>query len=228
MRQHRQLDSSLAQWLATYQATGRKIHCQAGCSGCCSLAVHATFPEALTIARQLSHEQAERLSGYIRRLKQALPTLYDVKSYLTGHRQQVGPCPFLDRQDQCSIYAARPLSCRALLSTRPAEWCMVDFATLGPWDRQAYENGLDQTTVAWPTHYVAATQDCGRRLEQELLDTMRRNRGWALSGNLAAMVWLARNHGLHVRAPSTSREMTDLLKQEGFDRPFLLELTTSP
>jgi len=227
LRQHRQLDSYLEQWLAAYQTTGRKIHCQAGCSGCCSLAVHATFPEALTIARQLSPDQAERLSEYIQRLKQILPNLSEVQGYLKAHRQRIGPCPFLDRQDRCSIYPARPLSCRALLSTRPAEWCRVDFSTLDPWDRQAYESGLDRETVAWPTHYVAATQDFGRRLEQELLESMRQERGWALSGNLGAMVWLARNHRSHERPPPTSQEMTALRKQEGFDRTFLLELTTS-
>lgn len=224
MDQHRQLDSYAEQWLAGYRAQGKAIHCRAGCAGCCHLAVHATFPEAAAIARQLSPHQTGQLSSYIDRLKQALATTSDLRNYLKNHRISVGPCPFLDGDGCCSIYPDRPLSCRALLSTRPADWCTVDFAELDEWDRQAYESGLDREVVAWPTHFVAATQELGRELEDQLLDTMRQQKGWALAGNLAAMVWLEHQHQLDRRGITTARQVREVLAAEGLGRDFLLQL----
>lgn len=216
------MDKFVDQWLADYRARGKGIFCRAGCAGCCRLAVHATFPEAASIAGQLSQEQTARLSAYIGRLQRAIATVTDLKSYLQSHRLAVGPCPFLDAQGQCSIYPVRPLSCRALLSTRPAEWCTVDFADLDRWDRQAYEQGLDRQVVAWPTHFVAATQDYGRELENQLLESMSQQQGWALAGNLAAMVWLERRHQLSRRSRLTKQDVRAIRAAEGLGHDFLL------
>lgn len=189
--QHLQIDDFIGKWLAEYRSSGKSIYCGKNCAGCCNLAVHATFPEAVQVAKIITKEQARRLTHYVDRLGEALTGLSDLKGYLKTHRKELGPCPFLDNQDACSIYPTRPISCRALLSTRPAEWCTVDFAELDEWDRRVYEGGLDRQIVAWPTHYVAATQDFGRRLENELLESMRREHGWSLTGNFSLLVWLA-------------------------------------
>lgn len=191
---HQQLDEFTTNWLEAYSASGRDIHCRKGCSGCCHLAVHATFPEAVAVATLLSEQQKKCLAGHIDRLRDAIAELTDLKSYLKTHREKLGPCPFLDAQGGCSIYSIRPLSCRALLSTRPSAWCTVDFATLDAWDKQAYESGLDREIVTWPTHFVAATQDYGQELEMQLLASMHQQYGWSLSGNFALMVWLAEQH----------------------------------
>lgn len=222
LRQHRQFDTFVDRWLADYRALGKTVYCRAGCAGCCTLAVHAAFPEAAAIAGQLDQRQTIQLSAYIGRLKQALPTVNDLKSYLKSHRQAIGPCPFLDAQDNCSIYPVRPLSCRALLSTRPADWCTVDFADLDQWDKQVYESSLDRQVVSWPTHFVAATQAFGRALEDQLLETMLQQQGWALTGNLAAMVWLEQNHQLSDRGTMSTTFLRKLLATEGFDAAFLL------
>ena len=150
--------------------------------------MHATYPEAAAVAGRLSRPQVEALAAYVMRLQERLPDFEGLRDYLRRHRSQIGPCPFLDERGFCGIYQVRPLSCRALLSTRPAEWCSVDFSELDHWDKISYESGLDKAVVAWPTHYVAATQDYAATLENSLLLSMKERLGWSLSGHFAAMV----------------------------------------
>jgi Fe-S-cluster containining protein len=225
LNQHDQFDKFINKWLANYRASGKTIYCRENCSGCCHLAVHATYPEAVAALEGLTEHQSKKLAGYIERLKTALPELTDLKSYLKKHRQALGPCPFLDAQGSCSIYSLRPLSCRALLSTRPAAWCTVDFSELESWDKQAYESGLDHQVVAWPTHYIAAAQILARELEETLLATMQRDKGWSLSGNFAVMVWLENNKRLSRLKVATAQQVRDILTASELDNHLLLQLT---
>ncbi|MGW8312698.1 MAG: YkgJ family cysteine cluster protein [Desulfuromonadales bacterium] len=212
-------------WLAEYRKTGRTIYCREGCAGCCQLAVHATWPEAAAIVGRLSEWQINNLNNYVRLLQKVTAELADLKSYLKRHRQELGPCPFVDAQDCCSIYPMRPLSCRSLLSTRPAAWCTVDFSELTDWDKRAFESSLDRQVVAWPTHYVAATQDLGRVMESSLLAAMRQNSGWAVSGNFAVMVWLASNSRLNSNDRYNKNQLQDLIVASQLDNPLLLNFT---
>lgn len=224
LKEHLQFATFSDQWLLQYHSSGKQLHCRKGCSGCCHLAVHATYPEAAAVAAQLSAQQTDDLQGYVDRIRKAQPTWIDLKSYLKSHRQELGPCPFLAADGSCTIYSLRPLSCRALLSTRPAAWCTVDFSELDSWDKQAYESSLDHQVVAWPTHYVAATQDFGRELETTLLDTMLRDRGWALSGNFAVMVWLEQSSHLSALEVTAAR-LHELLVTNRLDNHLLLNIS---
>lgn len=226
MQQHRQFDQFVQTWLADYLATGRTIYCREGCAGCCNMAVHATWPEAAAAAVAVSDQQARRLTVYVERLQAAKPALTDLRNYLKLHRQTLGPCPFLNDEGSCSVYDFRPLSCRALLSTRPPAWCAVDFSELSPWDKQAFESGLDRQVVAWPSHYVAATQDVARGLEETLLRSMRQQRGWAMSGNFALMAWLARDGRLNASALNSAGKIRDCLDIMQIDHQLLLNITT--
>jgi hypothetical protein len=125
--QHDQMDKFVDAWLAGGQVPGRQIFCRKGCGGCCNLAVHATWPEAVAAAAAFPAQHAARLSAYVDRLMATLCQLADLKTYLKLHRQTIGPCPFLTDKATCALYDKRPISCRALLSTRPAAWCTVDF-----------------------------------------------------------------------------------------------------
>lgn len=227
MKQHAELETFTNDFLKKHRASGKTVYCCEGCSGCCNLAVHATYPEAAAAARRLSGQQEKNLSVYIKRLKTTLPEMTSLKSYLKGHRQKVGPCPFLDTQGRCSIYARRPISCRALLSTRPAAWCTVDFSELSQWEKQAYESSLDRQIVAWPTHYVAATQNFGQKLEESLLLSMKQEKGWSLSGNFAAMVWLEYTCKISEQKFMTTQQVHDLLTDNDFCSPLLLNLSES-
>jgi len=227
LRQHLHFEQFANTWLSSYRASGKTIYCREKCAGCCHLAVHATYPEAAAVAEILTEAQLQKLSDYIERLKTALPEFTDLKSYLKRHRQTLGPCPFLDAQGSCTIYLRRPLSCRALLSTRPAAWCTVDFSELDHWDKQAYESSLDRQVVAWPTHYVAATQDFGRDLENTLLESMRREKGWSLSGNFAVMVWLERNVQLSRYEAATTQEIRDIVTARELYNRLLLNFSSN-
>ncbi len=225
MKQHDQFDGFASQWLASYLETGGAIYCRDGCAGCCNLGVHGTWPEAVAAAKGLSGQQVTSLAGYIDRLKTALPELVDLKSYLKHHRQKLGPCPFVTESGSCSIYAVRPLACRALLSTRPAAWCTVDFSELDRWDKQAYESSLDRQVVAWPSHYVAATQDLGQALEESLLASMQQAKGWSLSGNFPLMVWLELDCRLHGRGFKNAQELREILAARQLDNHLLLTIS---
>ena len=225
LKQHDQFDQFAREWLANYRESGRIIYCREGCAGCCHMAVHAAWPVAVAVARLLSVRQLAALDGYVERLQRALPEMTDLKSYLKGHRQSLGPCPFLDAAGACSIYASRPLACRSLLSTRAAAWCTVDFAELDRWDKQAYASSLDRQVVAWPTHYVAATQDFGRELEGTLLEMMQLKQGWGLSGNFAVMVWAQRKCRLAGQASSDQQKLRAFLATYGLDNSLLLHFT---
>lgn len=190
LKEHQQFTTFLEAWLVSHHASGKHLYCRDQCSGCCHLAVHATFPEAVAVASELSAEQTAELTAYVERITKAQADWTDLKSYLKKHRQNLGPCPFLSDHGSCTIYPLRPLSCRALLSTRPAAWCSLDFSTLDDWDKKAYESSLDRQVVAWPTHYAAGPQNFAQELEKSLLEAMQQEQGWALSGNFAIMVWL--------------------------------------
>lgn len=223
---HLHFDELARAWLGVLNGKTATIHCRKGCSGCCSLAVHASFPEAATVSATLTIPQQKSLSRYVEQLTAELPELTDMKSYLRRHRENIGPCPFLDNQGSCGIYAVRPLTCRALLSTRPAEWCSVDFTTLDEWDKQAYEAGLNRQVVAWPTHYVAATQEMARQQESALLASMKQKCGWSLAGNFPLLVWLAHPERLG-RSGITTQQVDDLLGGFRSDHLPLLSLETA-
>ncbi|MDH3997199.1 MAG: YkgJ family cysteine cluster protein [Desulfuromonadales bacterium] len=209
-------------WQDRYLSRQRHLYCAEACPHCCHLAVHAVFPEAAAVASELSREQSACLTTYVKRLSRAVESFDTLKSYLKQHRNQLGPCPFLDATGSCGVYQNRPLSCRALLSTRPAEWCGVDFSELDQWDKQAYQSSLDREFVAWPTHFVAATQDFARSEEQQLLQTMLKTCGWSLTGNFAVMVWLEQSCGL---AKLSASEVQTAIAASGLECRFLLELT---
>ncbi len=224
MKEHHQFASFADAWISSYLDSGKQLYCRDNCSACCHLAVHATFPEAVAVASELSTQQTAALAGYVERIKNAHKDWGNLKSYLKEHRQKLGPCPFLNQKGSCTIYPLRPLTCRALLSTRPAAWCNVDFSELNNWDKQAYESSLDRRMVAWPTHYVAETQDFGRQLEKMLLETMQREKGWALSGNFAIMVWLEQT--CRLSEVTSKNEFQELLVSNELNSNLLLDFSS--
>ncbi|SHJ35717.1 Putative zinc-or iron-chelating domain-containing protein [Malonomonas rubra DSM 5091] len=201
-----------------------KIYCQNGCSNCCSLSVNCSFPEAVAIARELTAEQIVTLKAKIPLLQQISTQAQDLKDYLRQFRNRFGGCPFLDAAGSCSIYPHRPLSCRALLSTRNSSWCGVDFADLHPLERDAFLSSLDRDVVAFPTHYLAATQEMGMELEAAALADMRDRFGVAVSGNLLYQVWLELEYRISEIIPQGFSATRKYLEGESLDLPYMLHL----
>ncbi len=220
----RTMDEAVLDWKNAYEGSGGKIYCRRGCGNCCRLAVHATFPEALVIARALSASQAEALERYAQALRSHLYGVEHPAAYLRAHRRNAGFCPFLGSQGECGIYAVRPFACRALLSTRNPDYCGIDLSALHPLEQKAFLSSLDPAVVAFPTHYAAAPQASGRALELQLLERMSRVFGFSLGGNLALLVWLIRERGLEEAVGEGKEAVAALLRAERLALPFVLDL----
>jgi Fe-S-cluster containining protein len=218
---HTRFDRSAGDWFTRFAAQGGRLYCGRGCSGCCTLTVNATLPEAVLAAEVLSAAQADALRTHIPRLL-AIADAADLKNYLRRQRQEVGLCPFLAADGACGIYACRPLACRSLYSTRPADYCATDFANLHPLEKQAFLSTLDRDIVAFPTHYAAFPRDLGLELEGELIWRMREVLGFSLTGSFPLLVWLVREKDLLAVAGQGVGAVRKLLAGEGLESPFLL------
>ena len=218
-----ELDERIARWRQGPGA-GVRLWCGPGCGNCCSLAVNATYPEALAIAAMLAAEQQACVAVSAARIIAHARQSPDARSFLAGYRQAVGPCPFLGGTGNCSIYPARPLACRALLATRPPDWCGVNLASLNIFERDPFLASLDRTVVAYPTHYAAAPQELAAAFERGLLCAMLRSYGFGLSGSLPLLVWLSIEPGFATALADGSAALRSYLAARHLDRPFLVQI----
>jgi Fe-S-cluster containining protein len=121
------------------EAHGKKVSCKAGCGACCRQLVPIGSVEAHHLRNMVDHlpeprrsEVRARFAEARRRLETAgvldkllHPEQQDPHAYMAFGLDyfRLGiPCPFLDGES-CSIYAERPIACRAYLVTSPAENC---------------------------------------------------------------------------------------------------------
>jgi Fe-S-cluster containining protein len=75
----------------------------------------------LSLLTQLQTEVARRLGG--KRLFGTPDDIDEIDLLLGVFYQQQRPCPLLDSEGSCSIYALRPLTCRMYLSFSPPALC---------------------------------------------------------------------------------------------------------
>jgi len=95
----------------TLAASATKLACAAGCSICCSLRVDTFAHEIFHLARHLrttrtAEELAElqtRLAAHAEKIRALTPLQHATRNI---------PCPLLRADGYCSVYAARPQSCR--------------------------------------------------------------------------------------------------------------------
>jgi Fe-S-cluster containining protein len=86
------------------------IACKKGCSYCCGLVVKATEPELYVI---FEHVLKTRSESEISLLMNRLHTQLQTKEGCSTRNERINvKCTFL-KNDSCSIYEVRPLSCRA-------------------------------------------------------------------------------------------------------------------
>lgn len=219
------LDLVCSSAIADYRGQGGSIFCAKGCASCCTLAVNCTAAEALRVAMGLSEPQRERLRSHVARLKELVGGVADLKGYLRLHRQELGGCPFLE-DDSCGIYPLRPLSCRALLSTRESYWCGVDFSGLSAAEKGAFMESLDRSVVAFPLHYLASVQETGRSLEMQAAMQMTKEFGFSLYGSMPVLVHLFCDRGLADSFEEGAGAVMAVVAAAGFGSPFILQLET--
>jgi Fe-S-cluster containining protein len=202
------------------------IHCHAGCANCCTLAVNCSFSEALHITKHLSSKLIKQLNKKILLLQEISRKARDLKDFLRLFRNHLGGCPFLDEKNCCAIYDVRPFSCRALLSTRPADWCGVDFATLHPLEKQAFLSSLNRAIVNFPTHYLAETQELAAAYEAEANMRLFDASGIFLSGNLIYLLWLEINYKLSSSIAKSPAFFLQQIDDNQLNLPYLLQIQT--
>lgn len=216
------LDMLTAAWLGEYAATGGRIHCNRGCSGCCSLAVSTTLTEAIAIAGTLDDGQRQAVRRHAELLREKVSGVEDLKVYLRMHRREIGSCPLLTSEGACGVYSARPLSCRALLSTKESRWCGVDFSMVTTGEKRAFLENLDRSVVAFPLHYVATTQEMGQGMEAQAGRRLQAEFGFSLYGSLPVLLHLVADHGLDQACGDGHEAAKACVRRAGFDNPFLL------
>ncbi len=224
LQAQRRFMEMLTQSLVSGYGSRGRIYCAKGCSGCCSLVVNCTLVEAVAIAATLDEGQSALVDAYVARLRGLVTGITDLKEYLRLHRRGSGGCPLLEGDGSCGIYGERPLSCRALLSTRESRWCTVDFAALSPEEKHSFMEGLDREAVAFPSHYLASGRDAGAELENRLSMLMTLSFGFSLSGTMPLLVHLVKRHDLALVAVKGRGAVEELLARRGLDNPLLLHV----
>lgn len=218
-----ELDVAISDWRQGPGADVR-LWCGPGCGNCCTLTVNCTLAEALAIASALTDPLRERLAAASQKIIAHARQCSDARGFLSGYRHAVGPCPFLDDGADCAIYAHRPLACRALLSTRPPDWCGVNLAELPGYERDAFLASLDRSVVAFPSHYAAAPQELATDIERGLVFAMIRFAGFGVTGNLPLLVWLIGQGGLDEGLAGGPTQFLEFLDRHHINRPFLVQV----
>lgn len=228
INRHQAFDQQIAAILQRAQQNQLQIYCREGCASCCTLAVNCSFPEAMQIAQQLDAPRRAVLQNKVALLQSVAQEATDFKHFLRLFRQQIKGCPFLDSATQsCTVYAARPMCCRAMLSTRPNSWCGVAFADLHPLEKKIFIDSLDPDVVAFPTHYLAESQELGSYSEASILSDMHDVFEMNLGGNLIYLVWLELEFRLSALIAQNPESAIELLQRENEIYPFLLQFRRS-
>lgn len=218
-----ELDERIAAWRQEPGA-GVRLWCGPGCGNCCTLTVNCTLAEALAIRAVLDDPLWDRLTATTEKILTHARQCGDTRAFLSGYRKAVGPCPFLDARANCSIYDHRPLACRALLATRPPDWCGVNLAGLSGYEREAFLAGLDRSVVAFPTHYAAVPRELAAESERGLALAMIRFFGFGVTGNLPLLVWLGGQDGWEEALAGWPAQFQQFLNSHNINHPFLVQI----
>lgn len=119
------------------KSTNNQIACKKGCSHCCSRIVVTTRVEVLALIDYIlaftdfdTHAIKEKVGIHSRMLADFLNARSQGKDENAIWFGRDIPCPFLT-DGVCSVYEARPLSCRIYHSTDQAEKCKANVRDVG-------------------------------------------------------------------------------------------------
>ncbi len=112
-----------------------RIQCQVGCCHCCYRVPEASIPELALIWDTLSGFSQEELKAIRSRVQQYVTETAPKRPEQLG--QVRSACPLLV-DSRCSIYEARPLSCRGLNSTNASACESIRLGSRPPKDRPTW------------------------------------------------------------------------------------------
>jgi Fe-S-cluster containining protein len=110
--------------------SNKPITCSAGCASCCYHPITISILEGILIYRWLVKNGRWSLNLQ-KKLKETSDQQYGT-SYEVWLFALI-PCPLLDEEKRCSVYAARPLICRTYYATGDPHYCHPH--RLGPYTR---------------------------------------------------------------------------------------------
>ncbi len=100
------------------------LACRQGCSYCCHSFVAASAPELFVLAEEISCQPQDRVDEALARIEAAHAATAGLDK---ASRSRLRPCALLV-ENLCSVYVARPISCRAFASFS-VEKCEQAFRT---------------------------------------------------------------------------------------------------
>ena len=125
---YRQLLTEIDGWFtACLQAGGSIISCRGGCSACCRALFDITLLDAwllkdafAALAPDVQAQVLDRCQSRVTELRGRWPKLshpyllnaLPEEEWLSMPEEDQTPCPLLDENGYCLVYAARPMTCR--------------------------------------------------------------------------------------------------------------------
>jgi Fe-S-cluster containining protein len=132
-------------YVAGVLQTGEKqAQCRSGCSACCRHYVTSVEPIEILAIHFHIHSLDQypdllfALHGRVAKFKQIL-----VKEIADNEAEDRAlhryflrgvPCPFLDKDEKCGIYASRPMACRMFFSASAPRFC-AGKGIVSPWNK---------------------------------------------------------------------------------------------
>lgn len=122
------LEKDCAEWMAALyrqleeelQTLDRsRIACAPGCASCCVVEVAVLMPEAIALVRHLRQIETPAVGAAMKERVEALQRQIGGLNAQQRLQRQLS-CAFLSAQGSCLVYPLRPLMCRSVTSTDPA------------------------------------------------------------------------------------------------------------
>ncbi|HCY86851.1 MAG TPA: hypothetical protein DHV36_17105 [Desulfobacteraceae bacterium] len=110
------LSKAMAEFTRGMMAPPEGTVCAEGCAYCCHLRVGVSIPELLVLFSEVSRQATPEGLAWFKDRVIETASKGDTLTETFWHSSQT-PCPFLNGQGRCLIYAIRPFSCRAYHST---------------------------------------------------------------------------------------------------------------
>jgi len=224
--------------VAAHLANGpHRVSCKAGCAHCCYLMPLTTLAEGTAAAEHvLSDPQARlKLPTLLKRIETQLRTYRDLEFNGEEYARRMVPCALLGGDNRCTVYPARPSTCRYYYVVSDPTLCATgnveivakvnllkaDIAVLVEATRAEERAGLPACLLAplpmmlyWGFRLLEVGPD-------GFVDGIRRARGGIY--DLIGWQKLAMAHQLKIdRTPSERAAMDEALREAGF----AIELTT--
>ncbi|MFC4452189.1 YkgJ family cysteine cluster protein [Deinococcus sonorensis] len=181
-------------WLDGYTRQGGQVYCGAGCFRCCDMPIRVSLAEARLTASELTAAQLNGMRQHARKTIRNARSARSLEQYVERHRQEVGFCPLLDReQGVCTAYEVRPTRCRDTYSAFPARYCAAGaLEDMTRQELQAYRREVRRTPgTDGESHYIAPLEELSEPVWTQAARAMRQAWGLEVWGDFWVLTSLA-------------------------------------